>query len=543
MDNSLRSIVERQVRRVRWRLFARSVLHGLLLSWSVALALVALWLVTAALLLPGAGEALRWGVVGGLLGVGTVVGVLLGWVRTPTLVASALALDEQFALKERVTTLLTLTPDLASSAAGQALLEDVGPRVEKLRVGTGFPLLPSWRNSLLPAGAMALAVAAFFCQPWLSNLHFSTLAASAPTPEKKVNTQEVQKQLDELRKVSNEQKNPEAEKSKEMKELLEEWDKIVNKPIDSSNPEQVRERLAEMRTLEQKLKERAHDLKAQAQKNDVFKKFLEQLSEDGRKLKEGPAKDFEDAIMKGNFHKAKEVLDKLAQQLQNKQMTPQQQKELAEQFKQLQEKIQRVMEKDEKVKQLKKDLAEGRINKEQFDREMEKEKMKELQELANLIGECKECLGGDPDHAAAAMAKMAKQFEQAELSDDELNEILRNMEALNEAALGIGDALGDGDENGLGGGGPPGGRRPIDPNDPNSKIVNQRQKGQVDPHSQQRIVGFTTGGNFNKIPAREVEGRFRQAQQEAPEAIERQNIPEDAAGIARGYFKKLGGQK
>ncbi len=247
--------------------------------------------------------------------------------------------------------------------------------------------------------------------------------------------------------------------------------------------------------------------------------------------------------MRGDFKKAKEALDKLANDLQNKQLTQQQQKEIAEQFKQLQEKIKRVMEKDEKIKQLKKDFDEGRINKEQLDREMEKAGAKELQELSNLLGQCKECLGQDPGEAAAALAKMAKQFEQAELSEQELNDILENMRELNEAANGLGDALGDGDENGLGGGGPPGGRRPIDPNDPNSKIVNQRQKGQVNPNSQQRITGFTSGGNFNKIPAKELEGKFRAAQQEGPEAIERQNIPEDAAGIVRGYFKKLGGQK
>src|SRR5947209_8492033 len=126
MDNSLRTIVERQVRRVRRRLFARSVLHGLVMCWSAALVLLTVWLLIAPFVIPGADPAIRWGIIGGLLGLGTVAGIVAGWTRTPTLVASALALDEQFALRERVTTLLTLTPDMASSPAGQALLEDVG---------------------------------------------------------------------------------------------------------------------------------------------------------------------------------------------------------------------------------------------------------------------------------------------------------------------------------------------------------------------------------------------------------------------------------
>ncbi len=99
MDNSLRSIVEHQVRRVRRRLFARSVLHGLVLGWSAALVALTLWLLIVPFVLPGAGEAVRWGVIGGVLGLGTVAGIVAGWRRTPSVVASALAMDEQFALR------------------------------------------------------------------------------------------------------------------------------------------------------------------------------------------------------------------------------------------------------------------------------------------------------------------------------------------------------------------------------------------------------------------------------------------------------------
>jgi uncharacterized coiled-coil DUF342 family protein len=540
MDNSLRSVVERQVRRVRRRLRGRSLLQSLAMCGSVAFALAALWFLMQPLLFAGVSEAWRWGVPGTLLLLGTLAGVVRGWMRTPNLVAAALALDERFALKERVTTLMTLSPQLSASPVGQALLQDVAPRVEKLQVAAGFPLAPSWRASLMPAGAMLLAVAASFFDPTWSGLRLGALGAP-PKAEQKVDAKEVQQQLDNLRKVNHENSNPDAEKSKAMKDLLEEWEKLVNKPVDPSNAEQVRERVAEMRTLEQKMKERAHELKAQAQKNDTLKKLLEKLGQEGKKLKEGPARDFEDALTKGDFHKAKEALDKLSKKLQDQQMSPQQQRDLAEQFKQLQEKIQKVMEKDEKLKQLKKDFDEGRIDKEQLDRE--REKHKELQELANLLGECKECLGQGAGEAAAALAKMAKQFEEMELTEDELNEILRNMDALSDAADGVAQALEDGDGDGMGGGGPPGGLRPIDPDDPNSKILSQRQKARVNPNSQQRIAGYTAGGNFTKIPAKQVEGAFRQAVQQAPEAIERQNIPEDAADVARGYFKKLGGQK
>ena len=89
----------------------------------------------------------------------------------------------------------------------------------------------------------------------------------------------------------------------------------------------------------------------------------------------------------------------------------------------------------------------------------------------------------------------------------------------------------------------PGGVRPVGPEDPNSKIADKRQAGESDPKGQQRITGFVKGGNFSKIPAREVGGAFKQAVQEAPEALDRQRIPPDYADVARGYFQKLGGQK
>jgi hypothetical protein len=516
----------------------QSILHAVPLGIAAALLLSAIWFVLFTLALSGIDEGWRWAVPVALLGAGIVAAITVGWLRTPNVEASALALDEQFALKERVTTLLTLPAGMVDTPAGQALLQDVGPRVEKLSVASRFPLTMGWKRASLPVAAMAIAVAAFFIDPLLGSLR-TRVAAATPAAEQKVDAQEIQQQLEKLRHVADEKRNnPDAERSKELKELLDEWEKLVSKP-DPTNAEQVRERIAEMRSLEQKMKERAQALKAEAQKNDTFKKLLEKLSEDGKKLKEGPAKDFEDALTKGDFHKAKETLDKLAKQMQENKLTPQQRQELQEQFNQLEEKVKRLAEKDEKRKQIEKDFQEGRINKEERDRQM-KEEMKELQELANLLGQCKECLGEDAGNGEA-LAKLAKKFEEMELTDEELDEILRNMEALNEAALGIGQELGD--ENGLGEGGPPGGLRPIDPNDPDSKIINQRAQAKVNPTSQQRITGYTTGGNFNKIPANRVDGAFRQATQDAPGAIDRQNIPDDMADVARGYFKRLGGQK
>lgn len=539
MDNPSRSRVERQVRRVRRRLFVSGLLHGLALGWSAALLLCAAWFLVRPFLAADGG----WLVPSTLLGLGTVGGAVLAWLRAPNFIAAGLALDERFGLRERVTTLLTLPGDQADTPAGQALLHDVGTHVADLPIASRFPIQLSRSACLLPTGALSLAVAAFFLAPLLGQFSFRHLLAANPAPPP-VDAKEIEQQLDNLRKVSLQPKNPELEPSKEMKELEAEWDKLVKQPLDAKSEEKVRERVNEMRNLEQKMKERISDLKSQANKADQLKKLLEKLSEQGnKKLKDGLAKDFEDALSKGDFQKAKEVLDKLSKDLKNNKIGKQEQKELAEQFKDIQEKLKRLVEKDRKLQQLKKDFEEGRIDKEQLDREMEQ--FKELQELANLLGECHDCLGLDAGQAAARLGKLANEFEQMELSEQELIELLGSQEALDDALQAMLDALGDCDceGNGLGKGRFPGRKRPISPDDPDGKVVNERQKSEVNPSSQQRIVGYTKGGNFSRIPAKQVDGAFRQSAQEAPEAIERQRIPEDAADIARGYFRKLGNQK
>lgn len=89
----------------------------------------------------------------------------------------------------------------------------------------------------------------------------------------------------------------------------------------------------------------------------------------------------------------------------------------------------------------------------------------------------------------------------------------------------------------------PGGRRPVGEDPKNSEIVGARQKSDPDPKGQMRVSGFTKGGTFRPVPVREVGGTFRQAVQDAPEALDRQRIPADAADMAKGYFQRLGGQK
>ena len=541
MATSPRQQVEKQVRRVRRRLMLHHLSHALLITWAVALVASALWFLGTSLFYKDCPDALRWGPPGAALVVATLAALISTWLTAPTFVSSSLALDECCELQERITTYLTLPTELQAKPAAQALEQDVHDQVARLNLAGKFPMPWNWRTALMPAVAACLAVTAALFAPSIGPFNLARIAKAKPA----IDAKEIQQQLDNLRKTTFTPKDAEL-KSEKLKELEAEWEKLVNKPLDPNNEDKIRERVGEMKALEENLRKRADELKSQTGKNKDFHQLLKQLGlEADKQLQPGPAKDLEDALASQDMQKVRDILDKLAKDLKAGKLDPEQLKKMAEEFGKLQEKMKRALDRDDIKKKLDDKLKKGEITKEQFDREMNNLKeqaqdMKDLQDLADLIGDCKACMEkGDADNAADEVGKALDKVKMIELTDDELKEILDRLENLENAEAEI---IGQLQGNGLDGGGPPGAERPIDPDDPKGKIVDQKQKAHVDPKGQQRVTGFAKGGNFTKMPVGEIGGAFKQAAQDAPEALDRQRIPQDAADLARGYFKKLGGQ-
>ena len=542
MVDQARALVGKQVRRVRFRLLLQVLLDSLMLCVAIGLLLTTLWFLVRPFAFSGLGEAVRWSVPAVLLGGSIIGGFVLAWLRRPNAIASSLALDEKFGLKERVTTLLTLPAEQIDSPVGQALVKDVTEHLAKLQVTSEFPLQLPVKKLLVPAGAFALALLACVFDPLLGSLNFGPRLV-AVEPRRPVDMSKVQDQLDQLKKNVMQRNQVPLAKSEELKELEKEFEKLINQPIEK-NEEKIRERVNEMRDLADKMKDRMDALKEKAEKVDALKKQLEKLGLDkDNALKDGPGKDFEDALMKGDLDKAKAALEKIAKDFKNDKLNPMQQKELADQLKKLQDKLRKIADNDDFAKKLKQDFKDGKINKDDLERELER--FRDLQELTDILGNAEEALGkGDGKKAGDELGKLSDRFAQGELTDKEIQELLRDQDEITDAMrLLLAGMQGGGDDDGLEGGGPPGTRRPIDPNDPNSKIRQERQAAKVDSRGQQRVTGYARGGNFNKVPSKEVGGAFRQAAQDGPEALERQRIPDDAADIARGYFNKLGNQK
>lgn len=549
MSATPRKQIEHQIQRVRRRMLLCKLLEYLVGFWALGLVVCAAWFLARPYVTTAAADWARYGIPGGVMVGATLAALLWTFLRAPHSLTASLALDQEFGLQERVTTFAMLTADQLNSPAGAALLEDVKEKVANLDVPSRFPVGLRLSRGLMPVGAGLLALAASFFNP--------TLGASSNRPDPKqsavVDPKEVQQQLDNLRKVvKKETDDDDPLKSKELEELEKEWDKLVHKALDPNNKEQVRERTTELAKLGEKIEKRVNDLK---DKSSNLKKALDRMQLDklGKKLQDGPAKDLEDALAKGKFDKAREVLEKLQKDLENNKLSKDEQQKLGDQMKELQDKLKRLTDQKDRKDQLQKDFDDGKITKDQLDRELaemkqEAQELQDLQELADLLGECKECLGAGNSLKAGQRIKGAlEKIKSMELSDAEMKRLLSDQTILRGALDGMceacnGDCDANGNRNGLGKGRRPGGIRPVG-EDPDSKNVDTREKAVVDPNGQQFIAGFTRGGTFKKVPSAEVGGAFRKAVQDAPEAIERQRIPSDAEGQVRGYFQKLGRQK
>src|SRR5262245_8140380 len=80
---------------------------------------------------------------------GTLAALLWTFMKRPPAVAASLALDQQFDLKERITTYFLLSADQAESPAGAALLGDVKEKLLTVNVPSRFPVGVRWSQAMM----------------------------------------------------------------------------------------------------------------------------------------------------------------------------------------------------------------------------------------------------------------------------------------------------------------------------------------------------------------------------------------------------------
>lgn len=425
--------LQRQLARVRRRLFWQTLLGCLFWCWAGALALSAAWFLAQSFLLTAPPGWLRLAVAGGLVGSATLLGVILGVLRTPGRLDAALLLDEKFGLRERVTTSLTLEPQQQQSPAGQALLADANQRVSQLDVGSRFPVRVSWLATVAPVLTALLAVGAFYYEPPRTQAKASAEEKRAEPP---ANAAEIEKKLNLLKKKSAEQKREGRPPSEDLKRIEAELDQIANRPRETK--EQLRERIKEMTALEESMKQRE---KETAERLQSMRSQLQQMdrwaNQDGNH--EGPAKDLQKALAEGKLDEAKQELQKLAKKIKENQLTPKEKEQLKKQLQDLQKKLERAAQQKDKQEQLKKLHQEGKLDAEALKRELEQvqkdsQQLKDLQKLANQLGQAQQAMqNGNDKEAGSSLDDAAGQMKDLELQEQDLQDLREQLQRLQDA--------------------------------------------------------------------------------------------------------------
>ncbi|MBY0230786.1 MAG: hypothetical protein K2W96_15985 [Gemmataceae bacterium] len=564
------SIVEKQVGKVRRRLFLSGLLARLAWCWAGALALAACWFALQPLLVADNPDWLRWAVAGALAGVGTVLAVVLAVRAAPTPTMAALSLDAEFGLKERATTALTLPVEAASTPMGRALVEDAEGKVAPLRVGERFPLRLPRAAALVPMLALALVLLAMFWNP-----DFSPKAqADEPLPEAKAGIDERMKKL-AARVPPRREKGAEAKKE-DIERIDAEMEKLARKPRDTR--EQVRERIKDAQAIEDQIRkeQREREERAAAMKEQM--KQLERLTRKDRKAEKGKADPLADAMRNGDLDKAAREMRKLADRIAQEKKKEELKKKIrdpkadAEEKKKAEEELKKLerrekegegkqdreamenalKEMEDQLKELtrdkedrKKDLEDRKdLDRDQLDREKNEldkndkltdEEKKGLLELAKKLGECQQCLkDGDEEGAAKKLkeaGEMAAKMAEKAGENAELAERLKEIQEARKALC-----------RGLGGEGPGAGLRPLGA-DKGDTDKEEKFSPAATAKGKKEIIGDGPKGGFKGARRpEEMAEEIRQAAQEAPAAIDRQRLPPAARKMARGYFEKVRGQ-
>ena len=137
----------------------------------------AVWSTVACLLIAAAVVLIdkwtHWGVdalLAGAISLGTAIVLAAGltWFTRKRDADAAAEIDQAFNLKERVTTLLTLPPELQGTSAAIALMEDLERRTESLVVAEKIPVKAP-RFSWAPALTLAVLVGVALVTPFEAN--------------------------------------------------------------------------------------------------------------------------------------------------------------------------------------------------------------------------------------------------------------------------------------------------------------------------------------------------------------------------------------
>ncbi len=500
-------------------------------------------------------EIWNWSWIVGAIAGGIVMAMVWTYLIRRQPLEAAVEIDRRFGLKERVSSSLALQPDELESDAGHALMTDAARRVERIDIRERFGVSLNWR-ALLPVIPVIAVVAVLFLENPVAKKE--ALAKQEQLKiEKRIKTanDRVKKKLEEARKKASENNLKVAEVL--FNKLQDKLDKLSNQKTKASR----KDAMVRLNDLKKEIEDRQKQLGDAGQ----MKKNLDQLKD----IQKGPADKAVDAMKEGNFKKAMEEINKLAQQLKNGEMSKDDMKDLANQLEEMSKKLNDLAVAHEQAKkdlqeQIKKAERDGNLAKagdlqQKLDEMKQRDKqMNKLQEMANKLAQCKECMnpgnGGQPSkqqlaQAADALAELGEQLEQMQGEMDELAALDEVMDQIAEAKNGMMcegcdgagckmcNGGGEGDMPGMGmGEGQGQGERPEQETDSQSYLSRVGAK----PKKGQAIrTGQIDGLNATGLSKEQVKAEVRSSLSQEADPLTNQRLPKAQREHAKKFFQAL----
>ena len=482
---------------------------------------------------------------GGSMVAGLIVAIAWTFWGKGDSLAAAIEVDRRFALKERVSTALALTPEELETPAGQAVLHDAMRRLDRLDVPDRFRIVVG-RRALLPLipALAAFALALFVDQRGQSNPAQATTASEVQ--QVKRSTQELQKRVMERREQAKALGLKDAEGL--FKKIEEGTKDLTRSDLDR------RKALMKLNDLTKELEKRREQLAG----GERIKQQLNQLKD----LKQGPAEKLAKALRNGDMQQAKNEIEKLRKQLKQGNLDEKAQKQLAEQLDQMSKTLDKLKKAHD---QAKKDLEQEIERKEKAGQTEAADKLR--QQLDSLktqdkqlskLGQMAKQLSKAGQQLQQGQAQKAEQ-ELAEVSQDlaGLQETLEEMEMLDDAMAQMAEAKssmncrqckgagckacqGGGDKNGRPGEGLGKGRgqgeRPEKDNPTQSYDSTVRQKV---TRGAAVATGLADGPNRKGEVQEQIKAEFEAAKRQAEDPLTEQKLPRHHREHAKKYFNAL----
>lgn len=546
--------LHRQVARARRRLILGQFFAAVAWCWTAAFAIAAIGLAVPkifAINVDGQIWMLAW--IGGAVVAGTLAAVVWTWLGRRDPLFAAIEIDRRFGLKERVSSVLALSPEDLETEAGQALLSDAVRRVERVDIPGRFAI-PLGKRNFLPL-APALIV---FGLTFLSDKVRPTKANANTTPKAAAQVHDSAEAL--RRKLAQQRKDATEKGLQDAGDLFKKIEEGI-KDLASKQGVDKKQALVQLNDLAKQLEARKKAIGGE----DKLKQELSKMKD----MQNGPAEKLAAALKNGKFQKALDELQKLEDAMKADKLDTKEQAEMTKQFDAMKQALDKMTEKHDQVQQdLKKQIDQlkqsgqmadaQRLQKQLDQLQQQTPQMDQLKQMAKQLGQCSKSMkAGKPGEAAKALGQMAKQVqalkkqaEEQQMLDQTLDEIAECRSSMTCDKPGEGkDGNGGDDEFKLGpdndnfageaAGGGPGRASGHRPEKATGVKFYDSKVAQKTGHGAAIITGEADGPNRKGTVRAQIQAEINSAKHEESDPLTGQRLPRSQRDFAKEYFDSL----